>query len=136
MGIKKSQKSAVTRGSREAKAAVKSHLDPVAAGRERPRDAVRRKAPASAPPGADASATNPAPTGASPANATGTSSTTHAHHKERTAMNRILLVDLGEREHKTREELRGRKLKFESILANKNLDGLSPAQQREYEGIK
>ncbi|GAB2507566.1 hypothetical protein [Lysobacter humi (ex Lee et al. 2017)] len=57
-------------------------------------------------------------------------------HDERTAMNRILLVDLGEREHKTREDLRGRKLKFESILANKNLDGLNPAQQREYEAIK
>ncbi|TZF89720.1 hypothetical protein [Cognatilysobacter lacus] len=51
-------------------------------------------------------------------------------------MNRILLVDLGEREHKTREELRGRQLKFESILANKNLEGLSPAQQREYAAIK
>ncbi|AXK72150.1 hypothetical protein DWG18_07545 [Lysobacter sp. TY2-98] len=51
-------------------------------------------------------------------------------------MNRILLVDLGEREHKTREELRGRKLKLESILANKTLDGLNPSQQRDYEAIK
>ncbi|GAB1595827.1 hypothetical protein [Lysobacter claricitrinus] len=78
------------------------------------------------------------PTPAPPpaAAATGTSSSTHTHHDERTAMNRILLVDLGEREHKTREELRGRKLKFESILANHNLDGLTTAQQREYEAIK
>jgi hypothetical protein len=67
--------------------------------------------------------------------AAGASRSTHTHHDERTAMNRILLVDLGEREHKTREELRGRKLKFESILSNKSLDGLSPAQQREYEAI-
>ncbi|WP_456952839.1 hypothetical protein [Lysobacter sp. HA35] len=51
-------------------------------------------------------------------------------------MNRILLVDLGEREHKTREELRGRKLKLESILSNKSLDGLTTAQQRDYEAIK
>lgn len=50
---------------------------------------------------------------------------------ERTAMNRILLVDLGEREHKTREELRGRKLKLESLLNNDALGGLNPSQTRE-----
>lgn len=64
------------------------------------------------------------------------SRSTPTHHDERTAMNRILLVDLGEREHKTREELRGRKLKYESILANKSLDGLNPTQQRDYEAIQ
>lgn len=68
--------------------------------------------------------------------AKGTPGNTHPHHNERIAMNRILLVDLGEREHKTREELRARKLKYESILANKNLDGLNPTQQREYEAIR
>lgn len=67
--------------------------------------------------------------------ATGNHRSTHTHREERTAMNRILLVDLGEREHKTREELRGRKLKLESILSNKHLDGLTAAQQREYESI-
>lgn len=51
-------------------------------------------------------------------------------------MNRILLVDLGEREHKTREELRGRKLKLESLLDNKNLGAPNPSQARELEDIK
>lgn len=55
--------------------------------------------------------------------------------EERTAMNRILLVDLGEREHKTREELRGQKLKFDSLLRDKQSGGLNNAQQRDYDGI-
>lgn len=85
----------------------------------------------------DKSSANPnAPPPDAVAAARGIPRNTPAHHDERNAMNRILLVDLGEREHKTREELRGRKLKYESILANKNLDGLNPTQQREYEAIK
>ena len=74
-----------------------------------------------------------------PASATMPSSTaapSFNHHDERTAMNRILLVDLGEREHKTREALRARRNKYESIQSNKHLDGLSPAQLTELETIK
>lgn len=106
-----------------------------------PKKSATRKAPglkamrsaAKAKPRGNATGAN-APPPDSAAAARGTSRNT-PNHDERNAMNRILLVDLGEREHKTREELRGRKLKYESILANKSLDGLNPTQQREYEAI-
>lgn len=58
---------------------------------------------------------------------------TPTHHHERTAMNRILLVDLGEREHKTREELRGRKLKYDALLQSQL--PLSPSQQKDLQAI-
>jgi hypothetical protein len=89
---------------------------------------------ATAPP-ARASPSQPAPPPGTATAATDASRSTHTHHDERTAMNRILLVDLGEREHKTREELRGRKLKLQSLLDNKSLGGLNPTQQREFEAI-
>lgn len=61
---------------------------------------------------------------------------TPPHHEERTAMKRILLVDLGEREHKTREELRERKLKLESLLNNETYGGLNPSQTRDLAEIE
>lgn len=114
MATKRTTKKAAPGGTRGTRAAAR-------------RAATRAPAPRSSP---------PAPPPDPPRPATGTSSKTTKHPNVRIAMNRILLVDLGEREHKTREALRGRKLKFESILANKNLDGLNQAQQREYEAIK
>lgn len=84
----------------------------------------------------DAEARSPADNGAGTGTVSNRPHPATPTHDERTAMSRILLVDLGEREHKTREDLRGRKLKFESILANRNLEGLNPTQQREYEAIK
>ena len=97
-----------------------------AATRARPSASVKEASASAAPsPGSSSARTS------RPAAASHTSS-----HDERTAMNRILLVDLGEREHKTREGLRARLLKYESILANKNLDGLTPSQLQELETIK
>jgi hypothetical protein len=93
------------------------------------------RATGAASPGARSSPSQPAPPpGTAPA-AAGASRNTHTHD-ERTAMNRILLVDLGEREHKTREELRGRQLKLESLLKNEALGGLNASQTRELARIK
>lgn len=73
----------------------------------------------------------PGPPGAVPAAAPSTSNTV----RER-AMNRILLVDLGERELKQRQELRARRQVLETIKATANTSGgLSSTQLSELDTI-
>jgi hypothetical protein len=86
-------------------------------------------------PGARSSPSRSAPPPGTASAAADASRSTHTND-ERTAMNRILLVDLGERERKTREELRGRQLKLESLLNNEALGGLNASQTRELAQIR
>lgn len=59
------------------------------------------------------------------------------NHYERTVMNRILLVDLGERETKIRKDMRARQQLLETLLANaKTSGGLSNQQINELQRIK
>jgi hypothetical protein len=51
-------------------------------------------------------------------------------------MNRILLVDLGERERKAREDLRHLVLRYDAILKNTRLEGLTPTQLGQYQEAK
>ena len=58
-------------------------------------------------------------------------------HRERAIMKRILLVDLGERELKIRQELRARRQVLETIAATAETSGgLNPRQMAELERIK
>ncbi len=77
------------------------------------------------------STNTPGPPGAAPAAASSTSNT--ARDK---AMNRILLVDLGERELKKRQELRARRQVLETMdTTAETSGGLSSSQLRELENI-
>ncbi len=59
-----------------------------------------------------------------------------AHHRAENTMNRILLVDLGERELKERQKLRARRQVLETILNTADTSGgLSSAQLEELAGI-
>lgn len=59
------------------------------------------------------------------------------NHYERTVMNRILLVDLGERETKIRKDMRARQQLLETLLANAKTSGpLSNEQLNELQRIK
>lgn len=88
--------------------------------------------PAAAPATGTTSSTTPAPPGAAPAAAPSTS-----HTARDKAMNRILLVDLGERELKKRQELRARRQVLETIDTTADTSGgLNASQLAELANIR
>ena len=67
---------------------------------------------------------------------TAATSSLHLNHTAGNTMNRILLVDLGERELKERQQLRARRQVLETILAtSESSGGLSPTQLDELSDI-